>query len=223
MEELITLLRSFGPLSPKLEQYLRKKIKRFLFEPDAYLQNEGEVANLILYIEIGLVKSTTLIDGNKVVYWFMKEGNIVIAVESFLLRLPSEEWIQAIERTTCWGITWDDLEEAYRRFPRFERTGRLITSLYYCMDRHRDRSKHQRKAHDRYAYMMQTNPDLINRVNNDDMASYLNMKIRTYQKVRSEYANPGKKKPAKKKSAAKKKKPVDKKLPAKVKRVNRKK
>ena len=189
MEELITLLRSFGPLSPKLEQYLRKKIKPHVFEPDAYLQNEGEVANLILYIESGLVKSTTLIDGKKVVYWFMKEGNIVIAVESFLLRQPSEEWIQAIERTVCWGITWEELEEAYRRFPRFERTGRLITSIYYCMDRRRDRSKHQRDADDRYAYMMQTHPDLINRVNNDDMASYLNMKLRRYQTARSDYAS----------------------------------
>lgn len=208
MEQLILLLKSFYPMSSGLEAYLREKIKPFTFQPNEFIEKYGKVANLILFVESGLVKSTVNIKGKDVCYWFMKEGNIIIAVESFLLREDSEEWIQAIEPCQCWGFTWEELQETYRLFPEFLVHGLLITNKYYCLDRKRDRSKLQQEPDDTYADLMRTDPDLINRVGNEDMASYLDISIRSYQYVRSDYANPGQgaARKAKKKAARDKKK-----------------
>jgi CRP-like cAMP-binding protein len=206
MEKLMLLLKTFGPISPGLEKHLRDMVRSYHFGENEYLHNAGEVADLILYLETGLVKSWSEIDGEKVCNWFMKEGNIIIAVESFLRQEPSHEYIQAIEPCKCWGFKQEDLENTYQLFPEFERHGRLITGFYYCMSEARRRSQLRRTPDDKYAYMMQTDSDLINRVVNSDMASYLDVSVRRYQKMRSDYAKPDKEMKKKKKKKPKPKK-----------------
>jgi CRP-like cAMP-binding protein len=188
MEELIALLKLVGPMSGRLEKRLRVKIKPYYFKKGEYLLRAGEVAGHILYIKKGLVRSYSMIKGNEVSNWFMKEGDIIISVESFLQQIPAFDSIMAIEDCECWGITFEQLEETYRIYPRFERTGRLITGTYYCRSEARQRSQRQQKPPDKYAYMMATEPDLVNRVLHKYMATYLDVSPRLYADIRKKYA-----------------------------------
>lgn len=188
MEELLQLLRSVGPMSPALERHLRRKIKPVFLKKGELLLRAGEVAGLILYLKKGLVRSYSLREGKEVCNWFMREGRIIISVESFLQQIPAEEWIQALESCECWGITYAELEEIYRRFPRFERIGRLITGHYYCLSEARHNSQRQRTPEEKYDYMMTTDPDLVRRVQNNYMASYLDISTRRYAEARRDYA-----------------------------------
>lgn len=188
MEELLQLLRSVGPMSSALERHLRGKIKPVFLKKGELLLRAGEVAGLILYLKKGLVRSYSLLEGKDVSNWFMKEGHIIISVESFLQQIPAEEWIQALEDCECWGITYTELEKTYRRFPRFERVGRLITGKYYCMSEVRHKSQRRRTKEEKYDYMMATDPDLVARVLNKYMASYLDISTSSYAHLRSDYS-----------------------------------
>ena len=108
MEGLIALLKQFAPLSAKLEEHLRKIIRPFYFKKWEYLLQAGEVADRILYLEKGLVRSYSIIVKTKrskktkklrrvkveVSNWFMGEGKIVISVKSFLQRIQAYDPIQ---------------------------------------------------------------------------------------------------------------------------------
>jgi len=188
MEELIQLLKHFGPLSKRLEKHLRNKIKPYYFKKGEYLLHEGEVANHILYLQKGLVRSYSMHEGKEVSNWFMKEGDVVISVESFLQQIPAIDSIQALEDCVFWGITYEELEQTYAKFIRFERTGRLITNEYYFQSEARGRLQRRKTKEEKYAYMMATDPDLVARVLNTYMASYLDVSERTYDKMRSDYA-----------------------------------
>lgn len=188
MEELLQLLRSVGPISAALDRHLRKKIKLRVYRKGELLLRAGETAGLILYLKKGLVRSYSLRNGKEVSNWFMNEGRIIISVESFLQQIPAEEWIQALEDCECWGVTYEELEQTYRKFLRFERVGRLITNYYYCMSEARHKSQRQRKPEEKYDYMMATEPDLVARVLNKYMASYLDISTSRYAKLRSDYA-----------------------------------
>lgn len=188
MEEIMQLLCSLQPMSGALERHLRKKIKPYFFRKGELLLRAGEVAGMILFIKKGLVRSYSLLDGKEVSNWFMKEGRIIISVESFLMQVPAEEWIEALEDCECWGFTYAELEQTYRKFPRFERVGRLITGAYYCLSEARHRSQRRRSKEEKYDYMMATEPDLVARVLNKYMASYLDISVRSYAELRSEYA-----------------------------------
>ena len=188
MEELIKLLQHVGPMSGRLERRLRRKIKPYYFKKGEYLLRAGEVAGHILFIKKGLVRSYSMIKGKEVSNWFMKERDIIISVESFLQQIPAFDSVMAIEDCECWGITHEQLEETYRIYPRFERTGRLITGTYYCRSEARQRSQRRQKPPAKYAYMMETDPDMVSRVLNKYMASYLDVSERTYGTIRKNYA-----------------------------------
>ena len=188
MKELLQLLRSVGPMSPALERHLQGKIKPIFLKKGELLLRAGEVAGLILYLKKGLVRSYSLREGKEVSNWFMKEGRIIISVESFLQQIPAEAWIQTLEDCECWGITYTELEETYGLYPEFERIGRLITGYYYCLSEARHKSQRQRTPEEKYDYMMTTDPDLVRRVLNKYMATYLDISTRRYAKARRDYA-----------------------------------
>jgi CRP/FNR family transcriptional regulator, anaerobic regulatory protein len=188
MEEVIRLLNSVRPLSPELEAHLRGILRKYTYRKGAKLLRSGEVAAHILFVNKGLVRSYSDLKGKKVTQWFMKEGDIIISVVSFLRQQPAEEWIEALEASECWGITHAELEETYARFPEFNLHGRLITSEYYCRSEERHRSQRRQTPEDKYALMMQNDPDLIARAPNKHMASFLNVGSRTYAYIRKDYA-----------------------------------
>jgi CRP/FNR family transcriptional regulator, anaerobic regulatory protein len=188
MEELIALLKLVGPMSGRLEKRLRVKIRPYYFKKGEYLLRAGEVSGHILFIKKGLVRSYSLLEGIDVSNWFMKEGHIIISVVSFFNQLPALDSIVALEDCECWGITFEELQETYTLHPMFNVTGRLITEKYYGISEARERSLRRRTPDEKYAYMMTTDSDLVNRVLHKYMASFLDVGVRTYAAIRKRYA-----------------------------------
>jgi CRP-like cAMP-binding protein len=188
MEELIQLLRAVYPLSAKLEAHLRSKIKPYRFKKGKDIVKAGEVADLILYLEKGFVRSYSIVKGKKASNYFMREGDIIISVESFLQRIPAVEAIGALEDCICWGITHAELEEIYRLFVKFNIHGRIITGEYYCRSEARHRSKHRKLPEEIYMGLMESDPELLRRAKVDHIASYLGVSRDTYHRVKRNYA-----------------------------------
>ena len=95
--------------------------------------------------------------------------------------------IQAQEDCVCWGITHTELEATYLAFPEFERVGRLITGFYYCLSEDRQLSQRMQDPLDKYRYILDTTPDLLERVQQKYMSSYLGVSLRTFQNMRDKY------------------------------------
>jgi CRP-like cAMP-binding protein len=188
MEELIQLLKGIAPLSKGLEHHLRFIIRRRQFKKKEYLLKIGQVSQEILFLSKGLVRSYTIVRGRPVSNWFMKEGDLCISVLSFLQQAPAVDFIQALEPCECWGITHSELEDTYRRFVRFNIHGRIITSEYYVRSEQRHHAKVRQTPMDKYKLLMKNDPDLVSRVPNKDLASFLDVGGRTFTTMRQEYA-----------------------------------
>lgn len=193
MENLIKLLHCIYPMSPELAAHLRSKIKLFRYRKGEMILREGAICNHIFYIEKGLVRSYYILNGKDVSNWFMKEGDIYISVLSFLRRIASTDNIIALEDSEFWGITHTELEETYRLFPEFHNHGRLITGEYYCRSEERHQAILRQKPEDKYDRLMQTDPDLVQRISNKHLASFLNVGDRTFSLIRKAYKEKGKK------------------------------
>jgi CRP/FNR family transcriptional regulator, anaerobic regulatory protein len=195
MEELLQSLLSIAPMSQPLLAHLRARIKRIEYEKKELILREGKIANMIFFIQSGLVRSYYLLGGEEITNWFMKEGDICISVLSFLRRTPSVDILVAEEPCVCFGITHEELEETYKLFPEFNIHGRIITGEYYCLSEDRSIALKRLTPADRYALMMEKDPDLISRVSIQNMASFLNVKTRTYQKIRLDFTETNRKRP----------------------------
>jgi len=189
MEALIQLLKAVYPLTPALEAHLRTKIKPYKFKKGVDIVKAGDVANLILFIEKGFIRSYSVKDGKRGTNYFMREGAIIISVVSFLKQVPALESIEALEECICWGITHEELEEAYRLFRgRFNVHGRLILQEYYCQSEIRHYTMHNKTPEEIYADLMEKDPALLRRAKADHMASYLDISRDTYHRTKREYA-----------------------------------
>jgi len=53
------------------------------------LLEKGRICKNIFFIEKGLIRCFYLLNEKEVSSWFMKEGDVIISVESFFKQLPS--------------------------------------------------------------------------------------------------------------------------------------
>jgi CRP/FNR family transcriptional regulator, anaerobic regulatory protein len=173
MEELIGYLNSIHPLSEQLFAFLWQNIKTKKLQKKDYLLRKGHVNKDICFIGKGLLRCFYFIEDKEVCSWFMKEGDVIVSVESFFSQTESYENIQALENCVLHYITFEELQFIYNNFPEFNFVGRVIITGYYTLSEQRLHSMRMQRAHDRYSYLMQYHSELILRVPSKFLASYL--------------------------------------------------
>jgi CRP-like cAMP-binding protein len=127
MESLLQYIHSIYPLSSELRENLVDNLKRKEFSRKEFLLDAGQVCRRIYFIEKGLLRCFYIKGAKEVCSWLMKEGDLVISVESFFKQRPSYESIQALEDCIIYSMEYEDLQEMYYKFPEFNFAGRKIT------------------------------------------------------------------------------------------------
>jgi len=183
-EELLKLLDSIFPLSDELKTQLSFYLKFEQVRKNMHLLKEGQVCNYIYFIEQGLVRSYHIRDGSEICSWFMKEGDIIISVDSFYNKKPSIERIQAIEDTTVYFIHYDELQLLYKRFIEFNIVGRVLTERYYQLSEERLFAMRKQKASERYEFLLTHHPAIVERVPKKYVASYLGVTVETLGRIK---------------------------------------
>ena len=185
MEGLLQLLNNIAPLSEPLRQHLAQVIKRKVYKKRAFLLQEGQVCNHIWYLETGTVRCFYDSDSTEVNIWFMDKGNVIISVESFLTQTESHEYIQALEDCIAWSVSYNELQAIYKRFPEFNLHRAVSLEKYYIESEKRQRMLSLNTAAERYAYLMETSPELTLRLPAKYIASYLNIDEAYYSKIKA--------------------------------------
>lgn len=171
--ELLCFLESMHPMSDELKQHLAATLKEKRLTKKEYLLKSDHVSRNICFIAKGLLRCFYLKDENEVSSWFMKEGDVIVSVESFFQQKASYESIQALEDCLLYFITYDELQHIYRHFPEFNFIGRVLLEKYYMLSEQRLYSLRMQRAPERYAYLLEHHPELVLRVPSKYLASYL--------------------------------------------------
>jgi CRP-like cAMP-binding protein len=103
----------------------------------------------------------------------MKEGDVIVSIESFFEQKESYESIQALEDCTLYYIEYTELQNIYRQFPEFNFIGRVLTEKYYKLWAQQLHGLRMQPAADRYKWLLQNHPELILRVHAKYLASWL--------------------------------------------------
>lgn len=188
MEKLITLLKSLAQTSPALIEHLRTIIKPFAFKKGETILEAGQISNLILYIEEGLVLSYYKLGNKEISNWFMGKGELFISVLSFHRRTASLDTHLALKNCKCWGITHDELEKTCQLFPEFERHGRILEAEYYCLSEERHIMIKRQPSAVKYQALLEQYPELPQYATIKQLASFLNMGTRTFNSMRQKFS-----------------------------------
>lgn len=184
MDELLNFLETIHPLSPPCKEALLFLLKQKDLPKKEHLLQEGQVCRAIYFIHQGLLRCYYHRSGQEVCSWFMKEGDVMVAVESFFRQKRSYESIQALEDTTLYYVYYSELQDLYRRFPEFNFVGRVLTENYYCLSEQRLYTIRMMRSRERYDYLLEHYPELVLRVPAKYIASYLGLTEVTLSKIK---------------------------------------
>jgi CRP-like cAMP-binding protein len=187
MEQLFLMLQSIFPMSDALVDYLKKTLVLIELEPKEFLLKKGQISDRIYFVAKGIVRGYHEDEQKKqTTLWFMDEGNVIVAVESFFGRTPSTEAVQALEYCELYGITYDQLYYAYRTFIEFNYHGRELTTKYYVWSAQRNKMLQRMRAAERYEFTKQMQPGILMRDSVTDayLCSYLGITAEHLSRVK---------------------------------------
>jgi CRP-like cAMP-binding protein len=156
------------------------------FAKNDFLIPPGKVANYYYYLESGYARSFVLdIHGNEVTTKFFSRSDIVIDWNSYFLKTPSKEGIQALSDGTAWKISFENFMKLFH-IEAFREVGRTrLVNTYFELKNHTI-SMISDDAKDRYIQLLQEKKDIAVNVPLKHIASYLGITDTSLSRIRKE-------------------------------------
>ncbi len=164
--------------------FLADKIVVRSFEKKHQLVHAGEVEHYLNFVVRGLVRMYFYRGKTEVITNIAKEGQLISSTASFLSGTPSSYYIETMEPSLLLSITREDLEEIYQKNIRIEKLGRLMTTQFVLQNEEWELECMRLDTRERYLRFVENSPDLMLRVPQKYLASYLNMKPETFSRLK---------------------------------------
>ncbi|MES1219735.1 MAG: Crp/Fnr family transcriptional regulator [Bacteroidota bacterium] len=178
-------LRKFADVTEaEITQYLLPVIKVRRFGKKELITKAGDVENYFNFITKGLVRKYYKKGQHEINTQISFEGHLILSQESFHSRRPSEYYIEAIEPSTLVSISHDDLERVYAQSHRMEHLARLLATYAMVIKDNWQIQLVKMTPRERFLNFVTKNPQLMQRVPQKYLASYLNIKPETFSRFK---------------------------------------
>lgn len=182
---LITSFNDSFPLDKKEEEEVRRLFKKKIVKRRGFLLQEDEVCSHFSFVVSGCFKMFA-VDTN------FKEHNLQFAIknewiadiQSFYDEKPSRLSIEAVEPSVVLQISHEDLLYLYINYQKFDRNFRIINERKFINFQNRILQSISSTAEERYLNFQKDFPELIKRLPNTQIASYLGITSEFLSKVR---------------------------------------
>jgi len=144
----------------------------------------GEVTHKIGFIKKGLMKCVYIKDGKEVVDEFAFENNFVTNYYSFLKEEKSDKEIICLEDSTVYVITREKLAELGEEYPFVKDMARIMSEQLFFSVNDKVRSLRLDSAEERYLKLRLNREELVQRIPQYLLASYLNVQPETISRIR---------------------------------------
>ena len=186
-QKLVSFFQSTGKINSLKAEEIAAHFTLRALEKNALLLREGQVSNEYLILEDGFMRAFSIdTDGNEVTTAFFNAVQPVFEVASFFNRIPSQENIQALTHCTGWVISFEKLNMLFHSLPEFREFGRGILVKCYAALKLRMLSMITATADERYATLLETNPEIFQQAPLKYIASYLGITDTSLSRIRKE-------------------------------------
>lgn len=168
----------------EFDQLLRPYLEVRHFKKKQAITKADEIEDYLNFITKGLARKYYKKANEEINTQISTEGHIIHAQESFHSRMPSEYIIEAIEPTTTVSISFDNLEKVYASSQKMERLGRLVITFTMVIKDKWQMNMVRLTPRERFVDFMHKNPELLQRVPQKYLASYLNIQPETFSRFK---------------------------------------
>lgn len=170
-------------VSKELEEAVIKSEFVKSYKKGTVLLEEGKISNECYLVIKGCIRSYYINDGNEITTDFFAEDQSVTP-SAYGKKTPSAYYLECIEDTVA-GVGTPELEtEFFQKFPQLESLTRVMVEA--IMSKQQDTFAEFKMAspEERYMQLQKNRPDLIQRVPQYQLASYLGVQPESLSRIR---------------------------------------
>ncbi len=173
-------------LTPQNQELFLSKTEIRLYKAKTILLNAGEVCNTSYFVNSGVLRSFNINDNIvEHVLSFACSGWWISDMYSLLSQKPGNLFIQVLEDAEVVLLSKENQEELYKEIPKLERFFRILTENSLVAHQERLLDNLSLTAEERFEKFSKKYPDLIQKVPQKQIASYLGVTPEFFSKMKS--------------------------------------
>ncbi len=166
---------------------LKTKLKKGECKSKSFLIKEGKIANNLYYIQRGLLRTFHLQDGKEINTYFACDSQFITSFSSFITQTHSFEYLQTIEDSIVYSISYIELMGLYNESSKFEKLGRILAEKNYLCVLDRTLSMQTKNAKEKYLdFIKNYDRKIVQRMPQHQIASFLGIAPESLSRVRKE-------------------------------------
>jgi CRP-like cAMP-binding protein len=186
--KLIAYFSKFSTFSESELQALKDSMVIKSYEKGSFLSKEGQANTSTYFVLSGLVRQYRLIDGEEVTTGFYTEGQWIISLTGFTEDTIASDYLVCDEETSVVIGNEEKAQKLFHDFPRFETISRAVMETVFA-EQHKTMTHHLRASpEEKYVRLLETRPDLAQRVPQYQLASYIGVKPESLSRIRKRMA-----------------------------------
>lgn len=154
------------------------------FPKGTILLREGEISMEAYFVLEGCVRQYFIIDGEEKTNNFFSEEQWVISVNSMTNSQPSKHFLECCEDSTLVVGNREKEEALYKQFPKLETISRRVMEKVFAEQQELSGSYFTDSPEERYLNLIQTRPQLLQRIPQYMIASYIGVKPESLSRIR---------------------------------------
>lgn len=183
-DKLIRIVKQIAPIDSDEEKIFLNVFSPKVMKKGDFFLKEGEVNNKLGFVAEGLVRYFVYKDNEESTLEFSKEGEFIAEYQSFLTQTESIQCIQAIEDTTLLVTDFEGLQTIYNKIKNGNLIGRIVIEYRFGHLMRQLLSIYMHTAEERYLQFLKTFPDLVQRIPQYYIASYVGVKPESLSRIR---------------------------------------
>ncbi len=185
MKQLIEYLAQRGIHKKKAEESVQLFSKKY-YDKGQIILNMGENTQFIYFIIKGVVRGFYVNEeGIDTTKCFSKE-NEWCGVYNMLRKQPSEYWIEALEPCEVIEISVRQVENLIEEVPAFQKLYTSLCAEAFMKIDERSSQFQKMSAKERYKLFMKENQDLLGRVKQEQIASYIGITPTSLSRIKKD-------------------------------------
>ncbi|MBO7577638.1 MAG: Crp/Fnr family transcriptional regulator [Prevotella sp.] len=177
-----------------LKEFCKREGEVVTYRKGEQLEREGEPARWFAFVESGCFKYMTrgISDGRNHLIWFSFEGEFVADYPCVLSGKPSLATIEAMMSCRVWRVSGEELLQFFHRDIKSMELRAVIGEHMLNQFKARYQDFHRATPHERYNQLLSRCPGIVDMLDLQDIASFLNVHPNTISKIRRNITFDGK-------------------------------
>ena len=171
-----------------LQEFCKREGEAAIYHKGDLLEREGEPARWFGFVTEGCFKYITrgISDDKEHITWFSFEGEFVADYPCVLSCQPSMTTIEAMMPCRVWRANGEKLLGFFHQNIKNMELRAVIGEHMLNQFKARYLDFHRATPHERYSLLMKRCPGIVEHLNLQDIASFLNVTPKTISKIRKE-------------------------------------